>query len=525
MLHPDVSGNARDELTETNVRKLSAEGWTSEAPEVDGEACHMCSEGLTLCSAEFSQCCRESSTLSSPSLCTESTSSLSFTEDMDFHDLSKCKTEGSHVDWRTLLEYAGDTIESWQERKVHEFLGVSEGDALQLLDELLDLRRALGEDLTLPERQPRQPACVPTTGFFSWLFSRQERSEEHSTRGAEVERAPRQAEDMLVYDFDKLKRIGVLGFGGFGSVSLVRSSETGQVLALKSISKGRLAQSHLACSPKVERDAMRACDSPFLVKLAATFNRGPRLYLLMEAALGGDLFMTYQQQKLFGSEVHAMFYTAGVVCALQHMHERQIMYRDLKMENVVLDAQGYPKLCDFGASSFKWSGSYTVCGTREYMAPEIITQKMHTCAVDWWALGVLLYELLMGSTPFTSEDPQELLALVKAGIKHLKLPSRPWSSLVQGLCHQDPQQRLPLLAGGIDNVKAHEWFMEVEFDWHDFESHTAPAPFVPERTTDVEDAQTKQEDPAESEELQEGHNFDVEDFEDATRRSVPSVRL
>lgn len=373
----------------------------------------------------------------------------------------------AHAGWQTLLEFAGDTKEAWRERKVHRWLGVSESDALVLLQDLQDLKGSM-------DKEPReQQGSQPPLGFFSWLFGG------WSQDAAVASPPPVQHQETASYSFDRLEDLGLLGHGGFGSVSLVRCSATGQVLALKAISKGTLVDMQLQHTPLVERDVMRASSSPFVLQLMATFNRGQWLYLLMEAAMGGDLYTAYSREGLFGSEVHARFFAACVLCAFQHLHERKIIYRDLKMENVVLDSRGYGKLCDFGTASFRFSGTRTMCGTPEYMAPEIIDGSMHCCAVDWWALGVLIYELITASTPFASEDPLEIFAQVKVGIDRVRLPWRTWSRLVQSLCRKEPGMRLPMLPGGIDNIKAHSWFTETCFSWCDFESQAQPAPYVP----------------------------------------------
>jgi len=307
-----------------------------------------------------------------------------------------------------------------------------------------------------------------------------------------------------------------MGYGGFGSVHLVWCPITNQHLALKSVSKGTLVEMQLEHTAKVERDVMRTCSSPFILKLVATFNSGQWLYLLMEAAMGGDLYTMYTRERFFGAEVHARFFSACVLCAFEHLHGRRIIYRDLKMENVVVDAQGYGKLCDFGTSTFRFSGTNTMCGTPEYMAPEIITGVEHSCAVDWWALGVLIYELLEAATPFASQDPLGVFEQVKAGIDCVKLPVRSWSKLVLSLCRQEPDMRLPMLPGGIFNLKGHSWFSETYFSWPSFEARELVPPYLPKLSgpNDLRNFNTHGQDPPQVVQYDGGRAAWDEDFED-----------
>jgi serine/threonine protein kinase len=301
--------------------------------------------------------------------------------------------------------------------------------------------------------------------------------------------------ETVEYKLDELETLGLLGEGGYSTVTLVRCNVTGQHLALKTMSKSRLADA--GKRPHMEKAAMLAARSPFLIRLAASFERGPHFYLLQEAALGGDLHSAYQRQNLYGSEIHARFYTACVVCALEHLHGLSIIFRDLKMENLVLDAIGICKLCDFGAAKFtpnpqegSDSGSdddvsktYTLCGTPEYMAPEVVSGSGHYCAADWWSLGILLYELNRGETPFEAEDIKDVYRQILVGLSDALLPNdgSSWGVLVQGLCQKDSRQRLPMQQGGAKKVKGHQWFTEVDFDWEALEQCALPAPYVPKR--------------------------------------------
>jgi serine/threonine protein kinase len=298
------------------------------------------------------------------------------------------------------------------------------------------------------------------------------------------------------YKFEELEALGLLGKGSYGTVTLVRCHLTGQLLALKAIAKDRFLFNPVH-RPHFEKEAMQAVKSPFLVQFLASFLRGQHVYLLQEAAIGGDLHRVYRQQHFYGLEPPAHFYVASVVCALERLHSKDIIFRDLKMENLVLDKNGICKLCDFGAAKIKpqpQSGAprktYTLCGTPAYMAPEVICGSGHYCAADWWSLGILVYEMFQGKTPLDSEDSEEIYSKVRSGFSlgaFLPADAGAWAKLVNGLCQSDPRQRLPFLPsrrascrGSAQKVKAHAWFADVGFDWTAFEQCRLPVPYVPD---------------------------------------------
>mmetsp|Transcript_7817 Transcript_7817/g.22947 ORF Transcript_7817/g.22947 Transcript_7817/m.22947 type:complete len:519 (-) Transcript_7817:160-1716(-) len=315
--------------------------------------------------------------------------------------------------------------------------------------------------------------CVP--GCFHWLFSFSS-SVKTPARGM-------RAGSKVDYDLDKLDCVGLLGCGGFGSVTLVTCRITGQTLALKAVSKGLIMQRQLEHTVKNEKAVLRTCRSPFIVQLAATFNREQHVYFLLEAVMGGDLYTVYSRRFLFGSESHARFYAACMVRALEHLHLQRILYRDLKLENMVVDERGYGKLCDFGLStclSASETRAYTVCGTPEYMAPEVTSFIGYTCAADWWSLGIVIYEMMVAETPFAAEDPVEIRKNAQRGIEAVPLPEKgSWADVVRGLCRLQPRERLPALAGGTENLERQEWFSEAKFDWGAHAKRSMKAPFIP----------------------------------------------
>jgi len=200
----------------------------------------------------------------------------------------------------------------------------------------------------------------------------------------------------------------------------------------------------------------------------------------LEPAIGGELFTTYQRRNLHGSEKHARFYFACVLRAIDHLHERQIVYRDLKPENIMLDAQGYCKLTDFGLAKFVIGHTFTTCGTPDYFAPEMVLGLGHTTSLDWWTLGIFLYELMMGSTPFAAQDTMQVFRNINRGIESVSFPPRrSWGVLVKEMCKLEPQHRLPVRDAGIRAVEEQKWFSESSFKWKMLNERKMPAPYKP----------------------------------------------
>uniref|UniRef100_A0A7S4QWI1 cGMP-dependent protein kinase n=1 Tax=Alexandrium monilatum TaxID=311494 RepID=A0A7S4QWI1_9DINO len=277
-----------------------------------------------------------------------------------------------------------------------------------------------------------------------------------------------------------LRRVGLLGCGGFGTVELYEHRDTGASYAMKSLSKGYIVKQGMQESVLTEKFILQMTNSSFLIALHETYNSDQHLCFLLEPALGGELHATYNRRALHGSEKHAKYYIAGVVLAFEHLHERRIIYRDLKPENLMLNDKGHLKVTDMGLSKFVIGKTYTTCGTPDYFAPEMIASTGHTVAVDWWTLGILLFELMTGHPPFEADTHMQVFAKVMKGINKVRFPrdvQGPLQELVKGVLQQEPSMRLPMQKGGVDNLKAHLWFNG--FDWKALESMTMQPPYLP----------------------------------------------
>jgi serine/threonine protein kinase len=252
---------------------------------------------------------------------------------------------------------------------------------------------------------------------------------------------------------------------------------------MKGLSKGYIVKTGMQDSVMNEKNILRMTDSPFIIKLHETYNGSQTLYFLMQPALGGELYATYNRKGFHGSETHAKFYVAGTVMAFTHMHERRIIYRDLKPENLLLSDKGMLKITDMGLAKFVIGKTYTTCGTPDYFAPELIASTGHTNAVDWWTLGILLFELMSGHPPFESAYPMQIYSKVMKGIGKVPFPPKcqgPVGDLIKALLKKEPSERLPMRPGnptGVQNLKDHKWY--ASFPWEQFIKLNMEPPFKP----------------------------------------------
>merc|ERR1719223_2378620 len=277
-----------------------------------------------------------------------------------------------------------------------------------------------------------------------------------------------------------LTRLGLLGCGGFGVVELFEHKHTGETYAMKGLSKGYIVKTGMQESVMNEKNILLMTNSSFIIKLYECYNGSQTLYFLMEAALGGELYATYNRKGFHGSAKHAQFYVAGVVFAFEHCHQRRIIYRDLKPENLLMNEKGQVKLTDMGLAKFVIGKTYTTCGTPDYLAPELIASTGHTNAVDWWCLGILAFELMVGHPPFESPTPMQIYQKVTKGINRVAFPAKckgPCEDFIKNLCKKEPSERLPMRKGGSDNIKNHRWYQD--FNWQTMLGLTMDPPYKP----------------------------------------------
>uniref|UniRef100_A0A3B3WGG4 non-specific serine/threonine protein kinase n=1 Tax=Poecilia mexicana TaxID=48701 RepID=A0A3B3WGG4_9TELE len=282
----------------------------------------------------------------------------------------------------------------------------------------------------------------------------------------------------------------VLGTGAYGKVFLVRKvsgHDAGKLYAMKVLKKATIVQkAKTAEHTRTERQVLEHIrQSPYLITLHYAFQTDTKLHLILDYVNGGELF-THLVQRVRFKEQEVALYSGEIVLALEHLHKLGIVYRDLKLENILLDSNGHIVLTDFGLSKEfdQVERAFSVCGTVEYMAPEIVEggDSGHDKAVDWWSLGVLMYELLTGGSPFTVDGDENSHSDIAKRICK-KDPPFPKDmgplakDLIQRLLVKDPKKRLGSGPNGAENVKKHPFYQKI--NWEDLAGKKVPAPFKP----------------------------------------------
>ncbi|CAJ1051418.1 protein kinase C delta type-like [Xyrichtys novacula] len=269
----------------------------------------------------------------------------------------------------------------------------------------------------------------------------------------------------------------VLGKGSFGKVLLAELKGQGQYFAVKVLKKDVvLMDDDVECTMVEKRVLALAWENPFLTQLYSTFQSKEHLFFVMEYLNGGDLMFHIQDKGRF-DVVRATFYAAEIVVGLQFLHSKGIIYRDLKLDNVMLDKDGHIKIADFGMCKEKVFGDVratTFCGTPDYIAPEILLGQKYTFSVDWWSFGVLVYEMLIGQSPFQGDDEDELFESIRSDVPHYpRWITKEAKSLLELLFERDPSRRL----GVVGDIRAHSFFKTI--NWPALEKREVAPPFKP----------------------------------------------
>ncbi|XP_029110252.1 serine/threonine-protein kinase N1-like isoform X1 [Scleropages formosus] len=323
------------------------------------------------------------------------------------------------------------------------------------------------------QAQVRAPA-TESPAARDLALNRPSRTPSHSSQQRKQKKTSLRLQDFRL--------MAVLGRGHFGKVLLCQYKKTGSLYAIKALKKGDILArdevESLTCEKRIFETVTRS-HHPFLVNLFACFQTPEHVCFVMEYTAGGDLMM-HIHTNVF-AEPRAVFYSACVVLGLQFLHEHKIVYRDLKLDNLLLDRDGYVKIADFGLC--KEGMGYgdktsTFCGTPEFLAPEVLTDTCYTRAVDWWGLGVLVFEMLAGESPFPGDEEEEVFdSIVNDEVRYPQFLSAEATSLMKRLLRRNPERRLGSGEKDAEEVKKQPFFRDV--DWEALFQKKLPPPFVP----------------------------------------------
>jgi serine/threonine protein kinase len=285
-------------------------------------------------------------------------------------------------------------------------------------------------------------------------------------------------------DFEPLKLIGT---GSFGKVLLVKYNSNNNLYAMKVLNKSQIKLKKQEENTKNERDLMVKLNNPFILTIKFAFQDESKLYIVSEFLQGGDLFYHLHHSTINLTEEVAKFYIIELILGLEFLHQNNVIFRDLKPENILLDSEGHIRISDFGLSKILENSrdkAYTLCGTLKYLAPEILKNKGYEKSVDWWSLGCIFYEMLMGHLPFKINgnviDPEVFEEKIKFNDNMNPL----LIDLISQLLAVNPKKRIGYGDSDAKKIKEHQYFIDV--DWNKYLNKEIEPPFVPKLDGDMD---------------------------------------
>ena len=285
-------------------------------------------------------------------------------------------------------------------------------------------------------------------------------------------------------DFEPLKLIGT---GSFGKVLLVKYNSNNNLYAMKVLNKSQIKLKKQEENTKNERDLMVKLNNPFILSIKFAFQDESKLYIVSVFLQGGDLFYHLHHSTINLTEEVAKFYIIELILGLEFLHQNNVIFRDLKPENILLDSEGHIRISDFGLSKLLENSrdkAYTLCGTLKYLAPEILKNKGYEKSVDWWSLGCIFYEMLMGHLPFKINgnviDPEVFEEKIKFNDNMNPL----LIDLISQLLAVNPKKRIGYGDSDAKKIKEHQYFSDV--DWNKYLNKEIDPPFVPKLDGDMD---------------------------------------
>ena len=278
-------------------------------------------------------------------------------------------------------------------------------------------------------------------------------------------------------NFEPLKLIGT---GSLGRVILVRYNLNNNLYAMKELSKAKIKLNKQEEHSKAERDLMIKLSGPFTVNIKFAFQDESKLYIVSEFLQGGDMFYHIHHSTINLTEETVKFYIIEIILGIEFLHSNNVIYRDLKPENILMDSEGHIKLSDFGLSKLLENPkdkAYTLCGTLQYLAPEIIKNKGYDKSVDWWSLGCIYYEMLTGKVPFKLKGNLINQNIFEEKINFDEITNPILVNLISQLLSVNPKKRLGYGEYDAKKIKEHQYFNDV--DWNKYLNKEIEPPFVP----------------------------------------------
>ncbi|PLB42064.1 protein kinase-like protein [Aspergillus candidus] len=346
------------------------------------------------------------------------------------------------------------------------------------------------------QQQPMSPQAMQKVGSPYGMPQQQQPPAPVMPQPMAVKEEAPPPQQKIRIGLDHFNFLAVLGKGNFGKVMLAETKGNKKLYAIKVLKKEFIIENDEVESTKSEKRVFLIANKerhPFLLNLHACFQTETRVYFVMEYISGGDL-MLHIQRGQFGLK-RAQFYAAEVLLALKYFHENGVIYRDLKLDNILLTLDGHIKIADYGlCKENMWYGATTstFCGTPEFMAPEILLDKKYGRAVDWWAFGVLIYQMLLQQSPFRGEDEDEIYDAILADepLYPIHMP-RDSVSILQKLLTREPELRLGSGPTDAQEVMSHAFFRNV--NWDDIYHKRVPPPFLPTITSPTDTSNFDQE--------------------------------